>query len=80
MLTRVDLNVPVRDGVVADDTRLAAIGPTVRDIMARGGKPILLSHFGRPKGRVVPETSLRVAQARLTEILDAPILFVDNCR
>jgi phosphoglycerate kinase len=80
VLTRVDLNVPVRDGVVTDDTRLTALAPTVRDIMAKGGRPILLSHFGRPKGRVVPSMSLRVVQARLTEILDTPILFVDDCR
>ncbi len=80
VLTRVDLNAPVRDGKVSDDTRLKAIAPTVRDILAKGGKPILLAHFGRPKGKVMPEMTLRVVQDRLTEILDTLILFVDDCR
>ncbi len=80
VLTRVDLNAPVKDGAVTDDTRLRAIAPTVRDILAKGGKPILLAHFGRPKGKVVEEMSLRVVQAPLSEILGAPIDFVDDCR
>jgi phosphoglycerate kinase len=80
ILTRVDLNAPFKDGAVTDDTRLKAIAPTVRNIVAKGGKPILLAHFGRPKGKVVAEMSLRVVQAPLAEILGAPVDFVDDCR
>ena len=50
VLVRVDINVPVVDGVVTDATRIQRIVPTVRDILAAGGKPILLAHFGRPGG------------------------------
>jgi len=80
VLTRVDLNAPAKDGVVTDDTRLRAIAPTVRDILAKGGKPVLLAHFGRPDGKVVPKMSLRVVQAPLAAILGAPVDFVDDCR
>ncbi|NKW92091.1 phosphoglycerate kinase, partial [Rhodobacteraceae bacterium R_SAG9] len=59
VLTRVDINVPVADGVVTDTTRIDRIVPTVKDILAAGGKPILLAHFGRPKGERVPEMSLQ---------------------
>ena len=52
VLTRVDINVPVQDGHVTDDTRIRRIVPTIRDILARGGKPVLVAHFGRPKGQV----------------------------
>jgi phosphoglycerate kinase len=79
VLTRVDLNAPVRDGAVTDDTRLRAIAPTIRDILAKGGKPILLAHFGRPKGARVPEMSLRVVQVALAAALDATVEFVDDC-
>ena len=48
VLVRVDVNVPVSNGKVTDDTRIRAILPTVKDILAAGGKPILLAHFGRP--------------------------------
>ena len=58
VLVRVDINVPVRDGRVTDTTRMEAIRPTIRDVVAKGGRPILLAHFGRPKGQVVPEMSL----------------------
>jgi len=58
VLVRVDINVPVRDGKVTDRTRMEAIRPTVGDILKKGGLPILLAHFGRPKGQPVPEMSL----------------------
>ena len=54
MLTRVDINVPVEGGKVTDATRIERIVPTIRDILAKGGKPVLLAHFDRPKGKVVP--------------------------
>ena len=59
VLTRVDLNVPVEGGQVTDATRIERIVPTVRSIIDRGGRAILLAHFDRPKGKVVPAMSLR---------------------
>ncbi|MEL6278906.1 MAG: phosphoglycerate kinase [Pseudomonadota bacterium] len=79
VLIRVDINVPVDDGVVTDATRVERILPTVRDVMAKGGKPILLAHFGRPKGRVAPDMSLKVTLGTLAEVLGADIRFSDNC-
>lgn len=57
-LVRVDVNVPMENGQVTDATRIERIVPTLTDILAKGGKPVLLAHFGRPKGTVVPEMSL----------------------
>lgn len=79
VLTRVDINVPVRDGQVTDASRIAAIAPTVHDILARGGKPILLAHFGRPKGEVVPELSLRVTLPALSDALGRDVRFSEDC-
>ena len=59
VLVRVDLNVPMEGGRVTDATRIEKIVPTVEDILKKGGKPVLLAHFGRPAGKVVPEMSLR---------------------
>ncbi|MEM6897787.1 MAG: phosphoglycerate kinase, partial [Pseudomonadota bacterium] len=58
VLTRVDINVPMQDGVVTDATRIERIVPTITDILTAGGTPVLLAHFGRPKGKPVPEMSL----------------------
>ena len=58
VLVRVDINVPMEAGRVTDATRIEKIIPTIEDIIARGGKPVLLAHFDRPKGKVVPEMSL----------------------
>ena len=79
VLVRVDINVPVQDGRVSDATRIRAIVPTVEDILARGGKAILLAHFGRPKGRVVPELSLRVTLPALSEALGREVGFAGDC-
>ncbi|MEM9393262.1 MAG: phosphoglycerate kinase [Pseudomonadota bacterium] len=78
VLTRVDINVPVEDGKVTDTTRIARIVPTVKDILADGGRVVLLAHFGRPKGKVVPEMSLRVVLPALEEALGQPVLFVEQ--
>ncbi|MEY8098421.1 phosphoglycerate kinase [Falsihalocynthiibacter sp. S25ZX9] len=78
VLVRVDINVPVADGVVTDDTRIQRIVPTVRDILARGGKPILMAHYGRPKGQVVPEMSLRIVLPALSAALGQDVLFADG--
>ena len=69
VLTRVDINVPVEAGRVTDATRIERIAPTVRSILQRGGKPILLAHFGRPKGKVNLDMSLRELVPALQEHL-----------
>lgn len=74
-LIRVDINAPFKDGKVTDDTRLRGIVQTVRDVLAAGGKPILLAHFGRPKGQIVPEMSLAPLVAPLAEVLGVPVRF-----
>ena len=79
VLVRVDVNVPVSNGKVTDDTRIRAILPTVKDILAAGGKPILLAHFGRPKGQVVPEMSLSVVRPALEAAIGAPVAFASDC-
>ena len=79
VLVRVDVNVPVSNGKVTDDTRIRAILPTVKDILAAGGKPILLAHFGRPKGQVVPEMSLAVVRPALEAAIGAPVAFASDC-
>jgi phosphoglycerate kinase len=79
VLTRVDINVPMQDGQVMDATRIEKIAPTVRDILAAGGTPILLAHFGRPKGERVDGMSLRHLVPALEQHLSAPVLFVADC-
>ncbi|MDH5797165.1 MAG: phosphoglycerate kinase [Paracoccaceae bacterium] len=79
VLTRVDLNVPVDGGKVSDTTRIERIVPTVKDILAKGGRPVLAAHFGRPKGQVVPEMSLRIVVPALQEALGVPVRFAENC-
>ena len=77
VLVRVDINVPVENGVVTDTTRIDRIVPTVKDIVAAGGIPILLAHFGRPKGKVVPEMSLRVTLPALEAALGSTVTFIE---
>ena len=78
VLVRVDINVPVEDGTVTDTTRIERIIPTVDDIQGKGGKVILMAHFDRPKGKVVPEMSLlHIAQA-VSDVLELPVTFVDS--
>ena len=79
VLTRVDINVPVESGVVTDTTRIDRIMPTIRDILARGGKPILLAHFDRPKGKVVPEMSLAQVLPALEAALGRKVAFAADC-
>jgi phosphoglycerate kinase len=78
VLVRVDFNVPMQDGEVADVSRIARNSPTVAEIADRGGKVILLSHYGRPKGRDQRE-SLRPVVAAVARILGRPIAFADDC-
>ena len=78
VLVRVDINVPVEDGRVTDTTRIDRIVPTVRDIRAAGGTPILLAHFDRPKGKVVPEMSLKQVVPALEDALGTDVTFIDG--
>jgi phosphoglycerate kinase len=79
VLVRVDLNVPVKDGVVTDDTRVKAVAPTIAELADRGGKVLLLAHFGRPKGGRDPSQSLKVVVPALTAAIGRPVGFVDDC-
>src|SRR5690348_16067501 len=78
VLVRVDLNVPVENGVVTDATRIERIGPAITEIADKGGKVILLSHFGRPKGRD-PKKSLKPVAAEVARIIKRPVRFADDC-
>jgi phosphoglycerate kinase len=75
---RVDLNVPVQDGKVSDDTRIRAAAPTITEIADKGGKVILLSHFGRPKGPN-PKDSLKPIAAAVADVLGRPVAFAEDC-
>ncbi len=74
VLLRVDLNVPMEDGRVTDGTRLERVAPTITEISDKGGKAILLAHFGRPKG---PDSkdSLKPVAAALAQIIKRPVAF-----
>jgi phosphoglycerate kinase len=78
VLVRVDLNVPVENGTVADTTRIERVAPTIREIADKGGKVILLSHFGRPKG-VDPKQSLAALVPTIAEVLRRPVAFAEDC-
>jgi phosphoglycerate kinase len=78
-LVRVDINVPVEAGRVTDATRIEKIVPTVKYILAQGGKPVLLAHFGRPKGQVVPEMSLAITLTALEAALGQKVSFAEDC-
>ena len=73
---RVDLNVPMVDGAVRDDTRLQAVKPTVDAVIAAGGKAVLLAHFGRPKGQIVTDLSLEPVVPALAEVLGQDVGFI----
>jgi len=78
VLVRVDLNVPVENGKMADTTRIERVAPTIREIADKGGKVILLSHFGRPKG-FDPNESLGLFAPAIAEVLRRPVAFAADC-
>ncbi|MDB5438521.1 MAG: pgk [Caulobacteraceae bacterium] len=77
-LVRVDFNVPMEGGRVTEDTRLRAALPTIRLLSERGAKVLLLAHFDRPKGKVVPEMSLKPVVAPLSVLLEQPVAFAED--
>ncbi|WP_136442355.1 phosphoglycerate kinase [Pacificoceanicola onchidii] len=79
VLTRVDINVPVESGTVTDTTRIERISVTVQDILDRGGKPVLLAHFGRPKGERRDDMSLQMLIPALESVLGVSVVFAADC-
>ncbi|MEP3247243.1 MAG: phosphoglycerate kinase [Sneathiella sp.] len=78
-LVRVDLNIPMRDGKVTDFTRIERVAPTIRELTEKGATVALLSHFGRPKGQVIPEMSLKPVADAMSAHLDMPVDFAETC-
>ena len=80
VLVRVDLNVPMQDGAVSDDTRLRAAIPTIAELSDRGATVLLLSHFGRPKGQSRPDMSTALLVKPLSQLLGRSVRFIEDCQ
>jgi phosphoglycerate kinase len=79
VLVRVDLNLPMADGKVTDDTRIRACEPTINEIAEKGGRVVLLAHFGRPKGRFDERYSLKPVVPAVSAVLGRPVIFCEDC-
>jgi phosphoglycerate kinase len=79
VLVRADLNVPMKDGVVTDTSRIDRQAPTIRDLCAKGARVIVCSHFDRPKGKVVPSMSLKPVAEPLSKAVERPVAFAEDC-
>ena len=79
IVMRVDFNVPMQDGKIMDDTRIVSTLPTIEHLLSSGASLVLLSHLGRPKGKVVPELSLSPVAEALGEYLNMKVKFLPNC-
>src|SRR5512147_838226 len=79
VFVRADLNVPVKDGKVGDDTRIRATIPTLRKLLEAGARVVLASHLGRPKGQVDPKYTLAPVAVRLGKLLGTPVAFAPEC-
>ncbi|GGG35886.1 phosphoglycerate kinase [Caldovatus sediminis] len=79
VLLRADLNVPVKDGAITDRTRIERLTPTIRELADKGARVVVISHFDRPKGRRVPEMSLRPLVEALAAALHRPVAWADDC-
>jgi phosphoglycerate kinase len=79
VLVRVDLNVPVKDGKVTDATRIERVAPTILELSKKSAKVILLAHFGRPKGEVVADMSLKQILPAVNDVLGTTVAFASDC-
>ena len=80
ILVREDLNVPMQDGAITDDTRLRATVPTLTELADRGAKVLVLAHFGRPKGQKSPDQSLSLVTRALGHVLGRDVQFIPDCQ
>ncbi|MBP5376388.1 MAG: phosphoglycerate kinase [Bacteroidaceae bacterium] len=79
-IVRVDFNVPLQDGKITDDTRIRGALPTLKLILEKGGALIIMSHMGKPKGKVKPELSLKQIVPAVSQALGVPVQFADDCQ
>ncbi|HHY15498.1 MAG TPA: phosphoglycerate kinase, partial [Firmicutes bacterium] len=79
VLMRQDLNVPLQDGQITDDKRIRAALPSIKYLLEQGSSVIIMSHFGRPKGKVVEELRLDPVAERLSELLGLPVIKTADC-
>jgi len=79
VLVRADLNVPMKDGMIGDRLRIERQAPTIRELAEKGARVIVLSHFDRPKGNVVPSMSLKPIAPALADAIGRPVAFVEDC-